>query len=255
MRLGLLGKDISYSQSPKLFHHLKTYTGMDLTYELFDVSQNDVKNYIQALKEHRLDGLQVTKPYKTFVVSFCDALTEAAKQIGSVNTLYVRNQQIIGDNTDAYGFEQLLNASEISIQNKTVCIFGNGGAAKAVYHVLENKKISPVVYKRTQALHEKQFPIERNYEDASIRECQIIIQATSHDFDQADILHFQSLGCQPEMVIELMYHKKTNIMHLGHRSMDGKWMLIYQAIRSFEKFSNQTLQQVSTIAEMLKGVL
>jgi shikimate 5-dehydrogenase len=52
-----------------------------------------------------------------------------------------------------------------------------------------------------------------------------------------------------------MYHKKTNVMTLGNQIYDGKLMLIYQAIKSFELFLNQQLENTESLVEAMKGVL
>jgi shikimate dehydrogenase len=255
MKFGLLGRDISYSQSPTIFRLIKEHSGIELSYDLFDIEKDEIKNYIQHLKEGTLDGLQVTKPYKEVVMEYCDELTETAKKIGSVNTIYLRHQKVIGDNTDAYGFLQLLNLSSINLNHQHVCIFGNGGAAKAVYHVCQNQHVIPTIFKRSNSLKEMISPIEFNYENDAILTCDIIIQATSYDFDEAFITNLKNRGCQPEVVIDLMYHQKTHVMSLGKHVFDGKLMLMYQAIRSFELFLNQKIKDVDKLVDQMKGVL
>lgn len=255
MKFGLLGKDISYSKSPTIFKLIKKHLSIDLSYDLFDIEQDEIKNYIQRLKEGSIDGLQVTKPYKEVVLDFCDELTETAKKIGSVNTIYVRHQKVIGDNTDAYGFLQLLKESSITLNHQHVCIFGNGGAAKAVYHVLQNQHITPTIFKRSTSLKEPISPFEFNYENDAIFKCDIIIQATSYNFEETFIINLIKRGCQPEVVIDLMYHQKTHVMSLSNHVYDGKLMLIYQAIRSFELFLDQKIKHVDILVEKMKGVL
>lgn len=255
MKFGLLGKDISYSQSPTIFKVIEKHSGINLSYDLFDVEKDELKNYIQRLKEGLLDGLQVTKPYKEEMLELCDELTETAKKIGSVNTIYVRHQKVIGDNTDAYGFLQLLKQTSVTLNNQQVCIFGNGGAAKAVYHVCQNQNILPIIFKRSQSLKDSISPIEMNYSDDAILSCDIIIQATSHDFDEAFISRLKDRGCQPEVVIDLMYHQKTHVMSLGKYAYDGKLMLIFQAVRSFELFLDQKIKHLDVLIEKMKGAL
>jgi shikimate dehydrogenase len=255
MKFGLLGKDIGYSQSPKLFQLFKNHTGIDLTYTLYDVEKHEIKPFIQALKVGELDGLQVTKPYKEAVMAYCDVFTDTAKKIGSVNTIYVREDLVIGDNTDAYGFEHLLLNQNIELKNKHVCIFGNGGASKAVFYVCQKQAVTPTIIKRSNSVKAPISPLEMYYDDSNIKQCEVIIQATSHDFTETAILDFKKRGCQPKIVIDLMYHKKTNVMTLGKEAYDGKLMLIYQAIQSFELFLNQKLEDAQSLIETMKGAL
>ena len=255
MKFGLLGKEISYSKSPAIFKHIKEHMEMTLTYDLFDIEKDEIKDYIEHLRKGNLDGLQVTKPFKEAVIQHCDKLTETAKKIGSVNTIYYRDHLVIGDNTDAYGFQQLLHQYAIDLNHKYVCIFGNGGASKAVYHVCENHQVTPTIFKRPNSLKEQISPLESHYEDDIILKCEVIIQATSHNFNETFIQRLKDLGCQPETIIDLMYHQQTNVMSLGKQAYDGKLMLMYQAIRSFELFTNQKMNHINSLVEKMKGVL
>lgn len=255
MTFGLLGKDIAYSQSPKIFKQIQLHTGQDLNYQLFDVEPHEISNYMEMLKNGEIQGLQVTKPYKELVIDHCDMLSPSAQKIGSVNTMYLRNGKIIGDNTDAYGFEALLASHHIILKNKNICMFGNGGAAKSVYYVLKKQGIEPLIFKRVSS---KRAPISKNehtYEDSNIQSCDIIIQTTSHDFDQNHIQQLKDMSCQPKMVIDLIYYKKTALMSIAELSYDGIMMLIHQAIRSYELFTGETMDQASELIKTIKGVL
>lgn len=252
---GLLGKDIAYSQSPKIFKQFPLHTGQELSYQLFDVDPHEISKYVEMLRNGEIQGLQVTKPYKEFVIDYCDMLSLTAQKIGSVNTIYLRNGKIIGDNTDAYGFEALLARHQITLKNKNICMFGNGGAAKSVYHVLKKQGIEPLIFKRESSKRAPISKYEYTYEDSNIQSCDIIIQTTSHDFDQHHLQQLKDMSCQPKMVIDLIYYKKTALMSIAELSYDGLMMLIYQAIKSYELFTGETMDQSLELIETLKGVL
>jgi shikimate dehydrogenase len=255
MMFGLLGKDIAYSQSPMIFEQFQKHTGHPLTYQLFDVEPHEISRYIEMLKNGKIQGLQVTKPYKEEVIKYCDSLSETAQHIGSVNTIYTRNGKIIGDNTDAYGFEALLSSHQVTLNHKNICMFGNGGAAKSVYYVLKKQGIEPRIFKRASS-HRKSIALhEYTYEDSSIQSCEVIIQTTSHDFDHHSIQQLKAMSCQPKIVIDLIYYKKTALMSLAESSYEGVLMLIHQAIKSFELFTGFTMQHKSEIIETLKGMM
>ncbi len=255
MTFGLLGKDIAYSQSPKIFKQIQLHTGHDLNYQLFDVEPHEISNYMEMLKNGEIQGLQVTKPYKELVIDHCDMLSPSAQKIGSVNTMYLRNGKIIGDNTDAYGFEALLASHHIILKNKNICMFGNGGAAKSVYYVLKKQGIEPLIFKRASSKRATISKNEHTYEDSNIQSCDIIIQTTSHDFDQNHLQQLKDMSCQPKMVIDLIYYKKTALMSIAELSYDGIMMLIHQAIRSYELFTGETMDQASELIKTIKGVL
>jgi shikimate 5-dehydrogenase len=63
------------------------------------------------------------------------------------------------------------------------------------------------------------------------------------------------MSCQPKMVIDLIYYKKTALMSIAEISYDGLMMLIYQAIKSYELFTGETMDHSLELIETLKGVL
>ena len=104
MKCGLLGEKLGHSYSPQIHAELADYE-----YLLYEKAPEEVEDLVRYGDWH---GLNVTIPYKKTVIPFCDELTELAKSIGSVNTLLRRpDGSILGDNTDAFGFETLLRSA------------------------------------------------------------------------------------------------------------------------------------------------
>ena len=66
-----------------------------------------------------VSGINVTVPFKKIVLNYCTELTKLASSSQSVNTIMLSNDQIIGDNTDIYGFEQSLKDLNFDGLNKT----------------------------------------------------------------------------------------------------------------------------------------
>ena len=103
MQCGLLGEKLGHSYSPQIHGLLANYE-----YGLFEKKPDEVEQFIRFGSWH---GLNVTIPYKKTVIPFCDELSETAGMIGSVNTLLrCSDGSIVGDNTDAFGFEMLLDS-------------------------------------------------------------------------------------------------------------------------------------------------
>ena len=101
MNCGLLGEKLGHSYSPAIHARLGDYA-----YRLYEKTPEELDAF---LRSGPWDGLNVTIPYKKTVPSFCTALSDTARRIGSVNTLLrLPGGGIYGDNTDAYGFRLLL---------------------------------------------------------------------------------------------------------------------------------------------------
>ena len=101
MHCGLLGQKLSHSYSPAIHSMLGDYE-----YKLYETEPENVETF---LRKGDFDALNVTIPYKKCAATLCDELSETARAIGSVNTIVRRaDGTLYGDNTDVYGFEELL---------------------------------------------------------------------------------------------------------------------------------------------------
>ncbi len=125
-RFGLLGRKLGHSWSPRI-HSLFGCEG----YVLFEKEPEELESF---LRSDEFDAINVTIPYKIDVMPYCDELTDAAKGVGSVNTIVRKDGKLIGHNTDTDGFEYTVRRSGISFEGKKVVVLGNGGASKAVVY-------------------------------------------------------------------------------------------------------------------------
>ncbi len=151
--LGLIGYPLSHSLSPKIHTAALNACNLQGDYSLFPITPDDkqgLKDLLHRICSRGLHGLNVTIPHKQNVIEFMDELTDTAKAIGAVNTIYLRENKLIGDNTDAPGFLSDLKRfvdketgkqvhKETSTQeNKSALILGAGGSARAVAYALLN---------------------------------------------------------------------------------------------------------------------
>ena len=146
IHLGLVGYPLEHSLSPKI--HLAAFQSCALQgdYSLFPISPENkqgLEDLFARLRSGEITGLNVTIPHKQNVIPFLDKLTPTAQVIGAVNTIYCRNDKLIGDNTDADGFllalKRFIGNRESKIANrKLALILGAGGSARAVIYALIN---------------------------------------------------------------------------------------------------------------------
>lgn len=134
---GLIGGALTHSFSPEIHKLLGDYE-----YRLYPLPKDALPAF---MRENDLEGFNVTIPYKQAVIPYCEALSDAAKRIGSVNTVVRQaDGSYYGDNTDYAGFLKLLGDAR-SIAGKKALILGSGGAAKTVRAALTDAGLSPVV--------------------------------------------------------------------------------------------------------------
>lgn len=148
---GLIGYPLSHSFSKKFFtEKFESEKIPNCKYELFAIEKADEMLELIA-KNPSLCGLNVTIPHKLNVIPFLTEIDNAAKEIGAVNCISIKqigNQSILkGYNTDAYGFAQSLKPL-LTQHHQKALIFGDGGAAKAVKYVLEQLQIPFLVVVR-----------------------------------------------------------------------------------------------------------
>lgn len=135
---GLLGRTLGHSYSPRIHAALGDYE-----YRLFEKEPEEVADF---LRSDAFAGINVTIPYKEIVMPLCDELSDAARKIGSVNTIVRRaDGTLYGDNTDYYGFRYLLDCSGIRVTDRKVLVLGSGGASKTACTVLKDLGAAEVI--------------------------------------------------------------------------------------------------------------
>jgi len=142
-QLGLIGYPLGHSLSPKIHAAALSACGLQGTYSLFPLHPEDkqgLKDLLARVRSGEITGLNVTIPHKQNVIELMDELTPTAKAIGAVNTIYMRENKLIGDNTDAPGFlADLKRVSNSSfIIPHSALVLGAGGSARAVVYALLN---------------------------------------------------------------------------------------------------------------------
>ncbi|ERI95707.1 putative shikimate dehydrogenase [Clostridiales bacterium oral taxon 876 str. F0540] len=139
-RCGLLGRNIQYSLSPEIHNEYYAENEIDLHYELFDIEEKHLEQFINNLSEKDIIGFNVTIPYKEIIIKYLDILEYPADRINAVNTVLIKNNSLVGYNTDYFGFIKSLEDYNLNLENKRALILGNGGAAKSVCCALKDLK-------------------------------------------------------------------------------------------------------------------
>ena len=246
MKCGLLGEKLGHSYSPQIHAALADYE-----YRLYEKSPDEVEAFVRNGDWH---GLNVTIPYKKTVIPFCDALSDTARTIGSVNTLVHRaDGSIYGDNTDAFGFETLLSQTvKGSIAGKKALVLGTGGASVTVCAVLRKHGAEVVPISRSG---------ENNYQNLDRHaDARLLVNTTplgmypKTGVSPVDLAAFPRL----EAVLDVVYNPARTALLLqaearGIPRAGGLTMLVAQAKRSSEIFLGNTLpaEEIPRITAML----
>jgi shikimate dehydrogenase len=145
IQLGLIGYPLGHSLSPRIHSAALDACGLKGTYSLFPIDPDDkqgLRNLLDRLRSEEITGLNVTIPHKQNVIPFLDELTPTAQAIGAVNTVYLQDNRLIGENTDAPGFLSDLNKFLTTETRRhgedRALILGAGGSARAMVFALLN---------------------------------------------------------------------------------------------------------------------
>lgn len=143
-RLGLIGWPLGHSLSPVMHKTALSAAGLDGDYRLYPIPLNkegDIRlvEILERVRSGEIDGLNVTIPHKQTVIPLLDELSPAAKAIGAVNTILIRDGKLIGENTDWIGFTNDLFKfllEDIPASDRKTLVLGAGGSARAVVFAL-----------------------------------------------------------------------------------------------------------------------
>lgn len=240
IKLGLIGKKISYSFSKKYFE--KKFKDLSLdnySYDLFDI--NNIHDIEKIFSLPNLKGLNVTIPYKEKIFPYLDELSDEAKAVGAVNCISIENEKKTGYNTDIFGFQKSL-WTQPQFLCQSALILGDGGAAKAVKYILEKNNIP---YQTVSRKSEINF---ENIEKKMVENHKIIIQCTPvGTFPNIDdVLHFPFDGISSKhFVIDLIYNPEQTLFlkkatEKGAKTLNGLYMLEQQAEKAWEIWNQNT---------------
>jgi shikimate dehydrogenase len=132
---GLLGAPIAQSAAPAM--HERAAEALDLRchYQLIEVAgagRDELKLLLEGIRRLGFAGINVTFPYKEAVVDLLDELSPGAAVIGAVNTVVVRDNRLIGHNTDTTGFSRAIARLVTASSHGPVALIGAGGVGKAI---------------------------------------------------------------------------------------------------------------------------
>jgi len=244
----VIGNPIEHSLSPKLHNFWLKENNINAVYEKHQLKENNLESIIKEIKKNKIDGINVTIPFKKSIIPFLDELTAVAKETQSVNTVFKKDNKVIGDNTDVEGFEYALQHINYSVKNKKVFILGAGGVVTSIIKALKKIGVSEIIL--SNRTKKKAGFIKEIYSDLKIVEWgettdfDMIINATSLGLKKTDEieLNYEKLGPK-KLFYDIIYNPtETNFLskakEFGNQIENGRMMFIYQAQLSFKIWHN-----------------
>ena len=239
----VIGNPINHSLSPKLHNYWIKKNNIKAVYDKQKLNENDLKNIIFQLREKKINGINVTVPFKKKVIPFLDELTADANKTKSVNTIYLNNNRLIGDNTDIIGFQKSVDDFKYDLNNKEVFIIGAGGVVPSIVFALIKMKVSKIII--SNRTREKAEILKSLFREIEIVEWgkvpnfDMIINATSVGLKKEDRINIDfPTSAKNKFFYDVIYNpNETNFLKigksLGNKTLNGKLMFIYQAVSAF----------------------
>ncbi len=245
-KLGLLGYPLSHSFSKKYYldkfnkEHIR-----DIDYDLYSIE--DIHDFPKLYgQDNRFYGFNVTIPHKQAVMQFVNELSEEAEAIQAVNCITIQRKDdkthLKGYNTDAYGFEESL-APLLTEKHKKALVLGNGGAAKAIFYVLEKRGIPYLVVSRTKLNGDLTY---EELDNEIIQGHRLIINCspvgTFPNVNEAPKIPYEHIG-QDHLLYDLIYNPEETLFlrrgrEMGAVTKNGYEMLLLQAEKNWEIWNN-----------------
>jgi shikimate dehydrogenase len=245
-QFAVIGNPIEQSRSPELHHAFAEKTGIELNYVKRFSELDEFEQSVKEFFQNQGQGMNVTVPFKERAFAMCDQLTERAKIAKAVNTLWMQDGKLHGDNTDGQGLVEAIRALDWSLENTNILILGAGGATRGVIYPLVHagaKKI--VIANRTLARAEQLVDdIQNSVSQAQLESCSLdnlsgqfdlVINATSASLSGDTLILPEQL--QFKYAYEMAYGKPSSFIEQAkHRNVpysEGFGMLVGQAIEAF----------------------
>lgn len=246
-RLVLLGHPVAHSVSPRMQNAALRAAKIDLQYEALNVEPAQLSTVLRRLAEESAAG-NVTRPHKRAVFELCDVVTAVAARSGAVNTFWLEDARLHGDNTDVAGFDSAVRSLASHRFEGPITLFGSGGAAAGVLEALSQwSNIRVDIISRNRPTAED---LETRYSDFAhcvimtaerLREARLVINATPVGQDDDAVPFDVNLLAPRAKVFDLVYRRGgTMLVRLaraaGLDAEDGTRMLVEQGALSFERW-------------------
>ena len=245
---GIIGSPIAHSLSPVLHNYWFKKYNIEADYSLLNITEENLKNVINRIKDKELSGVNVTLPYKQKIIPFIDKLINDAQHTNSVNTIFLNNDNIvIGENTDVFGLQAAYLKEISNAENKKALVIGAGGVSPSVIFSLEKSKVKNIsIINRT---YEKSLFLKKKFNFLNVLEWKslmqeiskfdIIINATSLGLKDGQDFEFNFKNTKDDLIyIDTIYNplETKTLRFLKEnkiKTFNGLEMFIYQGQKSF----------------------
>ena len=240
----VVGNPINHSLSPLIHNLWIKENNIKSIYDSQKLNSQDLEKLILSIREGKISGANITVPFKREIITFLDKLSPEAKDTQSVNTIYLKDNEITGHNTDVTGFKKSIEDIKFNVTGKKILILGAGGVVPSIIYALNKMKASQImISNRTKSNADNLKKLFKNLNILSwgeLPDFDMIINATSLGLNEKDSINLDFSNIKKgKFFYDVIYNpEETNFLNnarkLGHETENGKKMFVYQAALAFE---------------------
>lgn len=244
---GLIGGHLKNTFSKDYFNNKFALHKQPFYYENFQLES--IEAFTALLENNNsLRGLNVTIPFKESIIPYLHRLDNSAAAVGAVNCIKIikanNTTELIGYNTDVFGFQQSLKHFIPLNQAIKTLIIGTGGAAKAVAYVCSLLKIDFLLVTHNTAKVNGNTIHINQLDEAMVRDCKLIINCTPlgmfPQIDDFPKIPYQAIS-KEHYCFDLIYLPEQTLflqkaLAQGAAIKNGLEMLQEQANKAYEIF-------------------
>jgi shikimate dehydrogenase len=265
----VIGNPIKHSLSPQLHQYWFGKNKINAEYKKLKIDQKQIKKILDKIRKKQVEGINVTIPFKNSVIKYLDILEGDAKKTSSVNTIYLRKQNLIGDNTDVYGFAFGI-LKKIKSKIKAAGIIGAGGVTSSIILALIKKGVKKIyitnrTFSKLKVFKKKFrgiiFPVRWNEHLKVFREVQILINVSSLGMQGQKDLKFDFSTFNKKInVVDIVYNPENtkflrDARRYGHKTFSGLDMFVYQAQKAFYIWNKKKPKITNDIYKKLRKLI
>ncbi len=268
-KFGIIGNPIKHSLSPVLHNYWFNKYGINASYSIIEGDDKDLKDIIKKIRNKELTGVNVTLPFKQKIINQTDIIINDAKLTGSVNTILLDNDKIIGENTDVFGLQAAYLKEIDNCESKNALVIGAGGVSPSVILSLQKSGVKKISI--TNRTNEKCIFLKKKFNylniiswddlENQIKDFDIIINATSLGLKDGEDFNFNFSNTKVNVIyIDTIYNPletKTYsfLKEEGKKVFNGLDMFIYQGQKSFYLWNKINPEIDNGIIELLNSKL
>ena len=268
-KFGIIGNPIKHSLSPVLHKYWFEKYDLDASYSIIEAKNEDLKDIVKKIRNHELTGINVTLPFKQKIINQTDKIVNDAELTGSVNTVLLDNDKIVGENTDVFGLQAAYLKEIDSRIHKSALVIGAGGVSPSIILSLQKSGVKEISI--TNRTNEKCIFLKKRFSYLNIapwknlkneiKKFDIIINATSLGLNNGDDFDFNFSSTKENVVyIDTIYNPletKTYkfLKEESKKVFNGLDMFIYQGQKSFYLWNKINPEIDDELIELLNSKL